>query len=713
MIREKPKKSPFLTPGRISTLQWILLGIIFLFTFGIRFYKITDVPAGFYCDEASIGYNAFTLGGWGIDDTGAKFPLYIKSFGVQKNPVFVYSAIIPVKLFGLSERSVRLTSVMFGSFTVLGIFWLMYEIWGAIAGLAAAAFLSVTPWNFHFSRIAFELISMPCVFVFGLAALVRSLRKGRWYWVWAGILLGISIHTYIMITVFLPLFLLLFTILYVPDLWFHRKFVSLGLLCFLLFAAPAIYYHFTTKDTLHFHASSWLNSSEGRNLSEKARLFWDHYKQYYSYGFLFEHGDVNARHSVKGHGEIYRSFIPMAGLGILLMLIPLRRINLLLLWWLAIFPVGAAFTNDTYATRSIMGSPLPSIFSAAAFIHVWALFRWIKWRWLRWPLHSILIGAAFIPVGQDAWVYFQKYFMEYNKMSASGIYGFQFGYREAIAFMEERADQYPQRLFSATNVNNPDIFANFYKKIDPHEWLATFNNGYKFLRPFDYPMYSLDVPTLFALPENELYYFDDYDILHRVIDANNLPEFTIAHIKKRKTPLLQWSLMGLFDNQEAETHGLPYPHPYRSINEERDGLSGKVHWRPYEGRYVLLEFQEFFKGMDPRYSPGNPEDVYAEGVTYLSFPKETTCTLEYWGTNDHLALWLNGQNILSSTLIGDYMNKLRLTFREGWNEIFFRSCEQAGDWYVIFVLMDESGRSYDNLIQQPFPPEGFDLNQTE
>ena len=39
---------------------------------------------------------------------------------------------------------------------------------------------------------------------------------------------------------------------------------------------------------------------------------------------------------------------------------------------------------------------------------------------------------------------------------------FQFGYREAIDFMEGRRDQYDLLMLTANRVNQPQIFAAFY-----------------------------------------------------------------------------------------------------------------------------------------------------------------------------------------------------------------------------------------------------------
>ena len=87
----------------------ILLGI-FVIAFILRFYKLGDVPNGLYQDETSIGYNAYSIMTTGKDEYGKIFPLYFKSFGDYKLPIYIYSAIIPIKLFGLNAFAVRFPS---------------------------------------------------------------------------------------------------------------------------------------------------------------------------------------------------------------------------------------------------------------------------------------------------------------------------------------------------------------------------------------------------------------------------------------------------------------------------------------------------------------------------------------------------------------------------------------------------------------------------
>ena len=57
----------------------------------------------------------------GRDEHGELFPIYFKAFGEYKNPVFIYACVPVIGLFGPEVFAVRLTSVLFGSLTVIAV----------------------------------------------------------------------------------------------------------------------------------------------------------------------------------------------------------------------------------------------------------------------------------------------------------------------------------------------------------------------------------------------------------------------------------------------------------------------------------------------------------------------------------------------------------------------------------------------------------------
>src|SRR5258708_36864012 len=75
-------------------------------------YRVTRNPAGFFVDESSIAYNAYTISQSGRDEFGSSWPLYFRAFGDYKNPVFIYLLAALFKLTGPSILTARLLAAI-------------------------------------------------------------------------------------------------------------------------------------------------------------------------------------------------------------------------------------------------------------------------------------------------------------------------------------------------------------------------------------------------------------------------------------------------------------------------------------------------------------------------------------------------------------------------------------------------------------------------
>ncbi len=80
----------------------------------LRFYQLDKIPPGLIIDEASEGYNAFSLLKTGKDRYGQSYPILFRSFGSFQAPLYTYLTIIPVYLFGNSIFSIHFISAISG-----------------------------------------------------------------------------------------------------------------------------------------------------------------------------------------------------------------------------------------------------------------------------------------------------------------------------------------------------------------------------------------------------------------------------------------------------------------------------------------------------------------------------------------------------------------------------------------------------------------------
>src|SRR3989304_6475119 len=105
-----------------------ILGAILLFGFFLRFIAIDKIPAGFTPDEASFGYDAYSILNTGKDQWGHTLPLVFESFGDYKSPLYVYITIPSVLVFGLNKFSVRLPNAIIGTLAIYAVYLLVIEI---------------------------------------------------------------------------------------------------------------------------------------------------------------------------------------------------------------------------------------------------------------------------------------------------------------------------------------------------------------------------------------------------------------------------------------------------------------------------------------------------------------------------------------------------------------------------------------------------------
>ena len=85
--------------------------VIFIISFVIRYISIQTTPL--LWDEASLGYNAYSILKTGRDEYGTFLPIIFKSFGDYKPGLYVYLCLPFVYILGLNELSVRLPSIIF------------------------------------------------------------------------------------------------------------------------------------------------------------------------------------------------------------------------------------------------------------------------------------------------------------------------------------------------------------------------------------------------------------------------------------------------------------------------------------------------------------------------------------------------------------------------------------------------------------------------
>ena len=84
-----------------------------------RLILIGQVPYGLNQDEASAGYEAWSILNYGIDRHGISYPVHLIAWGSGQNIAYSWFCMPFIALFGLSEFTVRLPMALIGCVSVV------------------------------------------------------------------------------------------------------------------------------------------------------------------------------------------------------------------------------------------------------------------------------------------------------------------------------------------------------------------------------------------------------------------------------------------------------------------------------------------------------------------------------------------------------------------------------------------------------------------
>lgn len=262
-------------------------------------------PPGFNHDEMAITYNAATLAAHGRDEYGARFPLFIRSFGDYKSPVYVYALAGIFTVTGPSTAVARTFSAVLGLAAILALFVLALLVTRRpLLSLAVTLGAGLSPWLFEISRLVFEVALEPLLIAGLLIALYRVSAE-RWRVADAvaiGLLLAAIAYAYQAGKLLAVLYAIGIAAFYGRR---QPKRVALALGLFGLALGPLLPYNarhpgalsarFSPLTYIH-HGMSWWT------------IAWEFVKHYFLNMNLWEwvtRGDPNARHHVPGTGSLF------------------------------------------------------------------------------------------------------------------------------------------------------------------------------------------------------------------------------------------------------------------------------------------------------------------------------------------------------------------------------------------------------------------------
>ncbi|OGD63209.1 hypothetical protein A2160_05435, partial [Candidatus Beckwithbacteria bacterium RBG_13_42_9] len=367
----------------------ILFTLVFLVGFYLRVHDLTQSPPGFYLDEASIGYNAYSILKTGKDEYGVVWPLFFRAFGEYKNPVFIYSLVPMVALGGLNIETIRLGAVVWGSLAILLLGWLAIEMSeNRFFELITALTLVLAPWHLHFSRIAYEAITLPTLLIASLASWIRWRKTKNISWgIGFAIFWVLSFYSYTAARLWLPLILFLILVLE-RKRWLKKFQQSLVVTCLILFFLGLLFFWnraFPGSLTLRLNQLAiW---GDGVSLKIILARFWGNFWAHWHPAFLFDQGDLTIRSSSRVSSELLKSWAPFLVLGLIAVIKHLRKKTIwqLTLSILVLFPMASALTKTgPHAIRTFQAVPFFCLFISLGIYWFLKIFRTFRFRFLVW-----------------------------------------------------------------------------------------------------------------------------------------------------------------------------------------------------------------------------------------------------------------------------------------------------------------------------------------
>ena len=455
----------------------------------LRLWRLNQVPVSVFGDEIDVGIQAYSILQTGKDYFANPFPVIFHSFSEYRLPMQIYSAVLPIAIFGLNEIGVRMASVAFGVLSVIGIYLLGKELFDEKTALLSALFLAISPWHLVFSRQANDAGFLLPLIIFGVWSFFKGLNKYP-YLIISVALFSLSFYSYATAAVFTPL------LIFVIIIKTKKQLLSLGfrklamlVLVGTVVLTPFINASFRGTTTERFGVVSVFNEeyisnevATKRSISDSVltRLFYNqktvifvsalnNYIDAYSTRFLFTLGDPDLRNSTGGMGVLYYFDLIFIMVGLFTVIFKYFKKNKklsILFFWLLISAIPSAMTSDgaSHAGRLLVMLPPLIILSAVGAL---AFFNFLRAN------SNKLLGVITLSLMLVNILY---YFNRYHVIWPHESWRFwQSGYKEMFAFVRAVDANYENIYFNNTYEPTLSRFL-FWYEYDPGLFQSQFDD---------------------------------------------------------------------------------------------------------------------------------------------------------------------------------------------------------------------------------------------
>ena len=476
----------------MSKKIFIFLTLIVIIASILRLWGLGKVPASPDWDEAALGYNAYSIMQTGKDEYGEFLPVILRSFDDYKPALYAYFTIPSIAVFGLNIFAVRFPSAIFGILTVLGVFFLVKELFKKNSiSLLSAGLLAISPWHIQFSRVAFESNVGAALNIFGILFFIKSFKK-PWFLLLSALTMSLNFYMYQSEKVFVPLLIAIMIYIFRKQFFsIKKKYILISFLIFTVISLPLAHFTLTNKEALarargvsifsdatlvQRNAQKLVRDKENKDILglvldnrrvEIARNAVSGYLSHFDLNWLFITGDIS-RHHAPNMGLLYLWELPFLLIGIYSLLFePFdKKIKIFIIAWFLIVPIPASVTSGVpHAVRTLNFLPTFQIFTAIGILVVVTKISNIKYQIAKIQIKYLIFALFFLFFIFNFLYYLNQYFVQQNYFTS---YDWQYGYEKAVPIVIKNQEKYNKIIVSnQAPLDQSYMFFLFYLKYSP------------------------------------------------------------------------------------------------------------------------------------------------------------------------------------------------------------------------------------------------------
>ena len=478
-------------------IKKILFILIMLLAIGLRFAFLTNVPPSASLDEATIGWNAYSLLHTGRDEYGYFLPILLRAYDDYRPALYVYLTIPFVKLLGLRVLSVRLPSVIMSVATVAMAFFLTKNIFFTFKKKETLAFLvmlllAISPWHVYLSRLGHEVnLGLTLIVAALLLFFVGINKKNGWFIIFSLITFSLSFYSYQSEKVFTPLLVVSLVALFWKELYALRRYVITGFILFAAITLPIFIISLSPQSLIRLKGTSIftdnpkyqqaaqqivLDKQKGNIFGEiinnrriiTAAIFAQNYFSHFNPYWLFGNtGDELFKAPYTGLLYVWEA--PFLYIGLFYFLLSqkfTKKMKAFLVLWIFIdFLAPGITTQAPHAMRAYTLLPVPQILTALGVLFILGILQ----------KHSKNISLGFIVLlsviaMQSLIAFINNYFVVFPFRQSQE---FQYALASAIPYIQQNKNLYTHIVVSKRkNLRDSYMLYLFYSTYSPQKYLA-------------------------------------------------------------------------------------------------------------------------------------------------------------------------------------------------------------------------------------------------